>query len=167
MFGGQIGALGGTALQRVSARGATPAALTSLKGDEFAHGFPSFLPDGKHFLYLAQSPASSELRVGSLTSQEYVSLGRYESNAQYAAGYLFTVRSANLMSQPFDATTFRLDGSPSYIAPRVGAVLNRGLFSVARFLAGPENSRYLATVAVRRAGAATAKKSSFYHLTEP
>jgi serine/threonine protein kinase/Tol biopolymer transport system component len=130
VFGGASGYLGGVALQRVSARGGTPSAVTSLKDDEFAHGFPSFLPDGEHFLYLAQSSASSELRVGSLTSAESVPLGPFESNAQYAAGSLFFVRGGSLIAQPFDADTYRLKGSPSYMAAKVGFVLNHGMFSV-------------------------------------
>ena len=130
VFGGAGGYLGGVALQRISARGGTPSAVTSLKDDEFAHGFPSFLPDGKHFLYLAQSSASSELRVGSLTSAESVPLGSFESNAEYAAGYLFFVRGGSLIAQPFDIATHQLKGSPSYMAAKVGFVLNHGMFSV-------------------------------------
>src|SRR5688500_7994042 len=97
VFGGTSGALGGSALQRVGARGGTPVPVTSLTGDEFAHGFASFLPDGDHFLYLAQRSDSSELRVGSLTSPATTSLGRFESHAEYAAGYLFSVRGGSLI----------------------------------------------------------------------
>jgi Tol biopolymer transport system component len=130
VFGGAGNALGGSPLQRVGARGGTPVAVTSLTGDEFAHGFPSFLPDGQHFLYLAQRSDSSELRVGSLTSAESMSLGRFESHAEYAAGYLFSVRDGSLVAQPFDADAHQLKGSPSHIAAKVGAYLNRGMFSV-------------------------------------
>ena len=130
VFGGAGGYLGGVALQRISARGGTPSVVTSLKDDEFAHGFPSFLPDGEHFLYLAQSSASSELRVGSLTSAASVPLGLFESNAEYSAGHLFFVRGGSLIAQPFDTDTHRLKGSPSYMAAKVGFVLNHGMFSV-------------------------------------
>ena len=130
VFGGASGYLGGVPLRRISARGGTPEAVTSLKGDEFAHGFPSFLPDGEHFLYLAQSSASSELRVGSLTSAVSVALGAFESNAEYAAGYLFFVRGGSLIAQKFDTDTHRPQGSPSYMVSKIGFVLNYGRFSV-------------------------------------
>jgi serine/threonine protein kinase len=130
VFGGASGYLGGVALQRVSAGGGKPSPLTSLKDDEFAHGFPSFLPDGEHFLYLAQSTAVSELRVGSLTSAESVRLGQFESNAEYAAGYLFFARGGSLIAQPFDTATHELKGSPSYVAAKVGLLVNYALFSV-------------------------------------
>jgi Tol biopolymer transport system component len=130
VFGGNRGLLNGFALQRVSAWGGTPAAITSLTGDEFAHGSPSFLPDGQHFLYVAQRIAASDLRVGSLTSEASVSLGSFESNAEYAAGYLFSVRDGSLIAQRFDAETHRLQNSSSYIAAKVGYNLNRGMFSV-------------------------------------
>ena len=110
VFGGAGGYLG-CALAAHQRAGA--AAVTSSKDDEFAHGFPSFLPDGERFLYLAQSSASSELRVGSLTSAASVPLGSFESNAEYAAGHLFFVRGGNLIAQPFDTDTHRLKGSPS------------------------------------------------------
>jgi serine/threonine protein kinase/Tol biopolymer transport system component len=130
VFGGSGNALAGTALQQVAARGGTPVAVTSLTGDEFAHGFASFLPDGDHFLYLAQRSDSSELRVGSLTSPATTSLGRLESHAEYAAGYLFSVREGSLVAQPFDAEAHQVKGSPSQIAAKAGLHLNRGLFSV-------------------------------------
>ena len=107
-----------------------PGPLTSLAGDEYAHSGPQFLPDGEHFLYLAEGAESSELRVASLTSGEATSLGRSEPGALYVAGYLLSARGANLSLQPFDPGTRRLIGSPSIVVP--GFTLNHttGVFSV-------------------------------------
>ena len=44
---------GGNALRRVDSSGRNPTAATTLGPGETAHRWPSFLPDGQHFLYLA------------------------------------------------------------------------------------------------------------------
>ena len=41
-------------LQRVGSQGGTPTPVTTLTKDDARHRWPSFLPDGQHFLYLAQ-----------------------------------------------------------------------------------------------------------------
>ena len=41
-------------LQRVGSQGGTPTPVTTLAKDDAGHRWPSFLPDGQHFLYLAQ-----------------------------------------------------------------------------------------------------------------
>lgn len=46
-------AVGG--LMRVSATGGTPSEATKLSAGEILHMYPTFLPDGKHFLYSASS----------------------------------------------------------------------------------------------------------------
>jgi Tol biopolymer transport system component len=130
LFGGSLTGVGGTALHRVSSRGGTPLALTSLVGDEWAHGFPTFLPGGEEFLYLAQRSDGSELRVGSLVKGESRSLGSFESHAEYASGYLFSVRGGSLTAQTFDPRTHQLSGARSVIAANTGQVDVRGSFSV-------------------------------------
>jgi serine/threonine protein kinase len=60
-------------LMRVSAAGGATAAITALDASrkDFAHVYPTFLPDGKHFLYLRYSadPANSGVYVGSLDAK--------------------------------------------------------------------------------------------------
>jgi hypothetical protein len=57
-------------LYQVSASGGTSRPVTSLDTSraETSHALPQFLPDGRHFLYLAASarPGTSTIRVGSL-----------------------------------------------------------------------------------------------------
>jgi eukaryotic-like serine/threonine-protein kinase len=118
-------------LQRVSARGGGPVPATTLGDADLAHRWPSFLPDGDRFLFLAQGDTDN-LRVGSLTSDRTVSLGPFESHAAYVDGRLLFVRGGNLMAQPFDADTLRLTGDPVPLGAlaAVDPPWQRGMFSV-------------------------------------
>src|SRR5450432_442913 len=49
VFGGHRG----TPLMRVPAVGGVPTAVTALEKDELWHGWPQFLPDGRHLMYFA------------------------------------------------------------------------------------------------------------------
>ena len=100
-------------LQKVPARaGAPPMAITTLGKGETAHRWPFFLPDGDHFLYLVVGEPGDlgELRIGSLSSTASTSLGRYESDARYAAGHLLFVSGGQLVARRFDASTGTLTG---------------------------------------------------------
>ena len=107
--------------QGSSRDGHTAPAIT-LQKDETAHPWPSFLPDGQRFLYLAQRPGVNELRVDRLTSAETVSLGRFESSAIHADGYLLFVRNGILMAQLFDTAALRLEGEARALANRTAVV---------------------------------------------
>ena len=112
--------------------GGVASPLTKLVEGDVVHRWPSFLPDGQHFLYLAQRGMTDELRIGSLSSADTISFGPFESHATYAAGYLFFVRGGNLMAQPFDANTRHLGGEPLLVAAQtaIDAPFQRGMFSV-------------------------------------
>ena len=102
-------------LQKVQARsGATPVAITTLGKGETAHRWPSFLPDGRRFLYLALGRPGDlgDLRIGSLDGAISTSLGRYESNARYAAGHLLFLSGRQLVARRFDASTGVVTGPP-------------------------------------------------------
>ena len=125
---------GNDPLWRVSAvqAGGSPQPLTSFGENDIAHRWPSFLPDGEHFLFLAQTTGGTDLRVGSLASRETTSLGNFESHALYATGRLFFVRGGNLSAQPFDIGAMPLLGEPQHLGKQVGVddVYHRGMFSV-------------------------------------
>ena len=106
--------------------------ITTLGPSDVAHLWPAFLPDGEHFLFFVHSTGADEVRVGSLTSDEVVSLGSFESHASFVAGQLFFVRGGNLMAQAFDARVGRLQGQPRHVGVQVGvdAVYRRAMFSV-------------------------------------
>jgi hypothetical protein len=52
------------ALYRVPARGGVPALTTSISGEGESHRWPFFLPDGKHFLYIADGVYSADKGKG-------------------------------------------------------------------------------------------------------
>jgi Tol biopolymer transport system component len=114
---------------RVSAEGGTPAAVTTVDAQETGHFWPSFLPDGKHFLYLAWSgqAANRGVFVGALDSKEKKRILTAQSNAQYAApGYIVFHREASVFAQPFDAKKLALSGDPFHIADEVSSTSTNG-----------------------------------------
>jgi serine/threonine protein kinase len=117
----------GTALSWVSANGGMPNQATRLDATrrEVAHLAPAFLPDGRHFLYVANSlstdaapRASLKIVVGSLDSTPPRLLIDTNSMALYAhapgtadtSGYLLYVRDNALLAQPFDAGRYTVTG---------------------------------------------------------
>jgi eukaryotic-like serine/threonine-protein kinase len=125
-------------LQQVSASGGSPAAVTSTDGTAFtSHRWPQFLPDGRHFLYLAvqQTDAGdqSEVFLSSLTGRAPQRLLRSRSQAVYADGYLLFLRDQTLWAQPFNPVRETLDGAPVAVAREVSEdpTIWRGIFSVA------------------------------------
>ena len=121
-------------LRKVGVNPGNSTPVATLGPGEIAHRWPSFLPDGEHFLYLAEAYGRSELRVGSVASTDTTSLGPYESHAVYASGYLLFVRSGRLMAQPFDTDSRQLKGDPLVVADPTAIVVpwHRGQFSVSR-----------------------------------
>ena len=119
-------------LYRVSAAGGEPTAVTKLQSGQAFHRSPSFLPDGRHFVFRAQG-ASAGIFVGSLDSEETKSLQSADTQGVYAPpGYLLFVRQGTLLAQSFDASKLQLAGEPFPIAERVVDDTGNGLgaFSV-------------------------------------
>jgi Tol biopolymer transport system component len=113
-----FGSAGG--IFRVSAVGGQPTSATTLPASqqETSHRWPDFLPDGRHFLYLAQP--SNTIYIGSLDSAETKSLLHADSKALYSApGYLLFVRDGTLLCQPFDASRTVATGDVVPIAEQV------------------------------------------------
>jgi serine/threonine protein kinase/Tol biopolymer transport system component len=121
----------GGLIQRVLAAGGQAAPITALdqSKQEIEHLGPAFLPDGRHFLFLAVSsqPAESAIYVGSLDSSERVRLFASESKAVFATtgsgqtgpGYLLFNRGNTVFAQGFDADTRTLTGEPIRVASGV------------------------------------------------
>ena len=107
-----------TPLSRVSAAGGAPVGLTTLDRDRHSsHRWPFFLPDGRHFLYLAMNHYSSksandQVYFASVDGSENRPLLHSSSNAIYAAGFLLFARGDQLMAQPFDPSSGSLSGQP-------------------------------------------------------
>jgi eukaryotic-like serine/threonine-protein kinase len=86
--------------------------------------WPSFLPDGKHFLYSTEnnatgSSASDGIYVASIDDPKPQLVLRGSSNAEYSEGYLFFVRQSILLAQPFDAGNFKLSGDSSPLTDNI------------------------------------------------
>ncbi|HZR22578.1 MAG TPA: protein kinase [Vicinamibacterales bacterium] len=126
-------------IHRVSAAGGVPNAASKFDAayGENYHRFPSFLPDGRHFLFTAAVGAccpptkAAQIRIGALDTNETSTLFQVESSVQYASGHLFFVRNGTLMAQPFDASALKLTGDAFPVAEQVGSEGSRyGSFSV-------------------------------------
>jgi eukaryotic-like serine/threonine-protein kinase len=86
-------------------------------------GWPEFLPDGKHVLYVAgpTRPEDSALVVRDLESKVEKTLFKTASRVQYAPpGFLVYVREQTLMAQPFDVKALELSGEPFPLAENLG-----------------------------------------------
>ncbi len=112
-----------SALQKVSASGGAPTPATVLGQGELGHIRPSFLPDGRHFLYstIAPRPGSGgPIYLGSLDSPERKLLFNATSaNADYSQGHLLFLRETTLVAQPFDARRLVLTGDAFPIAEQI------------------------------------------------
>ena len=112
-------------LMRVSASGGTPVPITKLDAAlHTSHRWPFFLPDGKHFLYIAlhhdaSKSANNMLYYASLDGRENRPLFRSQTNAVYAAGFLLFGRGDQLMAQPFNPSSGTLSGEPQNVAKGV------------------------------------------------
>jgi Tol biopolymer transport system component len=101
-------------LQRVSASGGDPVRVTEPVGDRVGHVLPSFLPDGRHFLFTVVDYATEEradVYLGSLDGGEPRKLVASASSGEYAAGHIHYLANDTLIAQPFDLKklTFRSD----------------------------------------------------------
>jgi Tol biopolymer transport system component len=132
-----FGVRAGGPLRRVSSAGGEPVDITVLDGahGETFHALPTFLPDGKHFLYLRQgSPDVAGIYAGSLDakpaeqSRERILATGF--GAPYVDGRLFFMRENTLMTQLFDAGRLRLQGDAVPVAEHVGTFGSGGAFSV-------------------------------------
>jgi Tol biopolymer transport system component/predicted Ser/Thr protein kinase len=121
LFGGTDG------LRRVPASGGQPVPLTTtdVSRQEAGHGYPQFLPDGKHFLYFIQSgsPSTQGVYAGSLDRpQDRIQVVRTAVKAIYTqpvasySGYLLWLREQTLLAQRFDLGKLLLEGDPAPVA---------------------------------------------------
>src|SRR5262249_55433693 len=106
-------------LLRVRAAGGEPApipgAVQSEKGDSRRE--PYFLPDGRHYLYLAGSDKSAAIYAGELDSTNTAQIVATNSKPVYIEpGYLFYHRDGTLYAHPFNAGKRALAGEAIRIA---------------------------------------------------
>ncbi|HUJ50764.1 MAG TPA: protein kinase [Bryobacteraceae bacterium] len=116
----------GASIQRVSAAGGVPKDLFKTKAAQL---HPVFLPDGRHFLYLARgsTPEENGIYISSLDGTENRRILADISSAVFAPpsnggkpGHILFVREDTLMAQPFDPVTAQLAGDAFPVADGVG-----------------------------------------------
>ncbi len=119
----------GGPLHVVSENGGESKPITKLdeKRGENSHRLPFFLPDGRHFLYLARLgsalPAEGhQIFVGSLDGGESKALLSSPTAAEYASGYLLFLRDRDLMAQRFDPKSLALEGEAHPVAENVSVL---------------------------------------------
>jgi Tol biopolymer transport system component len=129
--------LGG--LYRVSAAGGTPTLITRPDAShaETSHRWPIFLPDQRHFLYLATNFSGKKgltgIYVGALDSNEKRLVVEATGNAGYVApGYLLFYRNRTLLAQRFDAKKMALTGEATTIVTDIQFLpqVRKALFAV-------------------------------------
>jgi eukaryotic-like serine/threonine-protein kinase len=132
-------------LMQVSANGGSVSPLTTIdkSNGETGHLLPSFLPDGRHFIYHRSSTEAGDhgIFIGSLDvrpeQQSSKRLLESDFGASYlpssdpGTGQLLFVRDGALMAQPFNARRLELNGEPVTITPQVGTFREFGFFSSA------------------------------------
>jgi Tol biopolymer transport system component len=140
VFGSPIG------LFRVPASGGVPVQITAADParQEVYHIEPSFLPDGRHFVYTHYSSdkEKSGIYVGSVDAKPEQQSSKflvasnwgpvYAPSADPSTGYLLFMREGTLMAQPFDNRRLELKGQATPVAEQVGDNNNgggRGAFS--------------------------------------
>ena len=117
-----------TGIFSVPAAGGTPQPQTTLDAavGETTHRWATFLPDGRHFLYLAGTHGEGvRSEINAIYVAEMGKPGRRRlllnrSNVAYASGHLLYVRERVLLAQPFDPDRQELLGEPVPVAEGVG-----------------------------------------------
>jgi len=126
-------------IHKVAAAGGTSVPLTTLDSayQDFNHRWPHFLPDGKHFLFLARTVGNAggekdAICAGALEGKEIKRLFEAKSNVMYAQGFLIFSREAALLAQPFDPGSLKLTGDAAPLAEKAAYITFRseGIFSV-------------------------------------
>jgi Tol biopolymer transport system component len=137
IFGSDTGGL-----MKVNAAGGPPSLVTKVdpSRQERNHVFPTFLPDGRHFIYTRTSPVAqyNGVFLGSLDDPPGTKppepLLRIPVAARFVqqrngGGKLFFILNDVLMAQDFDLSRFQLRGEPEpVVAEKVGFFRAFGFF---------------------------------------
>jgi Tol biopolymer transport system component len=118
-----IGGQQGKPLLQVSADGGETTPATELGPGETSHDYPSFLPDGQHFLYMARRGAEQhewDLYLGLLGTNERWLLKGVHAGAQYSTtGHILFLRDTDIVAQALDLDRRELTGDVLTIATGV------------------------------------------------
>ena len=139
----------GSPVFRISAAGGEAVAVTKLD-QQGSHRWPTFLPDGRHFLYFALgTPEKTGIYLASLEAEEPTRLTASDSAAFYVpSGWLLWVRGGALLAQPLDLDRRALVGDSVTVA-------DTAIDTATLALAPAFSVSSTGLVAYRTAGAAT------------
>ena len=125
-------------IMRVSAQGGAVTQATTIDTTRHTtHRWPWFLPDGKHFLFLATNHnggirEQNGVYFGSLDSKETHLVTASDSGGEFANGYLLFHAQNALLAQPFDPASGKVSGEAAVIVDHVAhdPGVWRSIFSV-------------------------------------
>ena len=111
---------------RVNQDGANATAATSLLPGQVSQMWVQFLPDGKHFIYLARTSLTTDDPQAKVYAQSRdggapIELLTSQSRAIAAPGYLLFAQRQNLFAQRMDWKRLRKIGEPLLLAHNVAA----------------------------------------------
>jgi Tol biopolymer transport system component/predicted Ser/Thr protein kinase len=131
--GGLPGGSRGRPLLKVSSSGGSISEATLARGSE-THRWPSFLPDGRHFLYQVRfgAPGKNMIFAGSLDSKDRREILAADTDAVYGSGYLLFRRNDRLVAAPFDPERLQIRGDPVELVKGIEYFppTSRSIFSV-------------------------------------
>jgi len=113
-------------IDRVSPDGANATPATSLLPGQVSHMWVQFLPDGRHFIYLARTNLASDdpqakVYAQSLDGGAPIELLTSQSRAIAVPDYLLFAQQQNLFAQRMDWKALRKIGEPLLVARNVAA----------------------------------------------
>jgi len=114
-------------IRMVSAAGGTPVAVSTIDRarGENGNAWPQFLPDGRHFLFLALTEKSDEsiLKIGDIQSKKSTVLakGNFTRMQYVPPGYVLSARDRALLAQRFDPGSLKFTGDAFPVADDVAA----------------------------------------------
>jgi eukaryotic-like serine/threonine-protein kinase len=124
-----------TSIYKIQASGGKPVSVTALAEGETTHRWATFLPDGRHFIYLTGTHVNTEsetnaVYVSSLDGMKPKLLLRTRSNAAYAAGHLLYVEQGNLMARRMNLKRLEVEDNA---VPIAGGVFHSSSFFLGGF----------------------------------
>ena len=145
----------GQPLSRVAETGGLPTPATALdpSRQQYRHSWPVFLPDGRRFLFLAQSndPAETAVYQGTLGSTETRRAFAAVSRVAVAGSHVLTLSKGLLIAQPYDAERVQVGAVATTIAEHVdsdttqrsGGALSAAAAGVVAFRSASPDSRLI------------------------
>jgi DNA-binding winged helix-turn-helix (wHTH) protein len=136
-----IGNPAGPILRCSASAGGAATPVTRPSRPSEIHLMPSFLPDGRHFIYLRvdrAAPERSGVYIGDVNAgapaseKQLLAIGfnaMYVPAADSGAGVVLFLRDRALFAQRFDDRRLELRGSPVQLAPKVGSFIDYAFFS--------------------------------------